>query len=75
MDVAQIVLEIIENHFNKFNKLDTMEQKALLRLIINKVSGNGDTVEVNLLTDNSSAFFNSILLPSGENSKWNINAF
>jgi hypothetical protein len=46
-----------------------MEQKALLRLIINKVSGNGDTVEVNLLTDNSSAFFNSILLPSGENSK------
>ena len=69
VDVVQIVLEIIENHFNKFNKLDTMEQKALLRLIINKVSGNGDTVEVNLLTDNSSAFFNSILLPSGENSK------
>ena len=69
VDVAQIVLEIIENHFNKFNKLDIMEQKALLRLIINKVSGNGDTVEVNLLTDNSSAFFNSILLPSGENSK------
>ena len=69
VDVSQIVLEIIENHFNKFNKLDIMEQKALLKLIINKVSGNGDTVEVNLLTDNSSVFFNSILLPSGENSK------
>ena len=69
VDVSQIVLEIIENHFNKFNKLDIMEQKALLKLIINKVLGNGDTVEVNLLTDNSSVFLNSILLPSGENSK------
>ena len=69
MDVAQIVLEIIENHFNKFSELDIMEQKALLTLIINNVSGNGDTVEVNLLTDNSSAFLKSTLLPTGEDSK------
>ena len=69
VDVSQIVLEIIENHFNKFNKLDIMEQKALLKLIINKVLGNGDIVEVNLLTDNSSVFLNSILLPTGEHRK------
>ena len=69
VDVAQIVLEIIENHFNKFSELDIMEQKALLTLIINNVSGNGDTVEVNLLTDNSSAFLKSTLLPTGEDRK------
>jgi site-specific DNA recombinase len=69
VDVAQIVLDIIENYFDKFRKLDIMDQKKLLRLIINNVFGNGSIVEVNLLTDNLSAFLKPALLPSGENSK------
>ena len=69
VDVAKIVLEIIESHFEQFDSLDLQEKKALLRLIINSATGNGDTVEFNLLTDKSSDFLKTNLLPLGEYSK------
>lgn len=69
VDIAKIVLNIIERHFEQFDTLDMLEKKALLRVIINSVKGNGDKVEVNLLTDKTSDFFNNTLLPSGEYSK------
>ena len=66
IDVSKIVLEIIEKHFEAFETLDIVEKKNLLRLIIDNVVGNGDTVEINLLSQSSNNFFDTTLLPIGE---------
>lgn len=66
IDVAKMVLDIMEKHFEQFDTMDIVEKKALLRLIINSAVGNGDTVEINLLTDDASAFFNTNLSPACE---------
>ena len=66
IDVSKIVLEIIEKHFEAFETLDIVEKKNLLRLIIDNVVGNGDTVEINLLSQSFNNFFDTTLLPIGE---------
>lgn len=69
IDTSKIVLEIIEKYFEAFDTLDIVEKKNLLRLIIDNVTGNGDTVEVNLLSQSSNEFFDTTLLPVGVYSK------
>lgn len=66
IDVSKIVLEIIEKYFEAFETLDIIEKKNLLRLIVDNVVGNGDTVEINLLSQSPDNFFNTTLLPIGE---------
>ena len=66
IDVSKIVLEIIEKHFEAFETLDIVEKKNLLRLIVDNVVGNGDTVEINLLSQSPNNFFNTTLLPACE---------
>lgn len=66
IDVSKIVLEIIEKYFVAFDTLDIVEKKNLLRLIVDNVVGNGDMVEINLLSQSPNNFFNNTLLPIGE---------
>ena len=75
IDVSKIVLEIIEKYFEAFETLDIVEKKNLLRLIVDNVVGNGDTVEINLLSQSPDNFFNTTLLPIGEYRKRNFNVF
>lgn len=66
IDVSKIVLEIIEKYFVAFDTLDIVEKKNLLRLIVDNVVGNGDMLEINLLSQSPNNFFNNTLLPIGE---------
>ena len=64
-------MDIIKNHLEQFDKLDILEKRNLLRLLIDSAYGNGDNVEVNLLntTNTESTFLNGNLFPIGENRK------
>ncbi len=66
IDVSKIVLEIIEKYFVAFDTLDIVEKKNLFRLIVDNVVGNGNMVEINLLSQSPNNFFNNTLLPIGE---------
>lgn len=69
-DTAKLVLDIIEKSFYQFELLDIVEKKSMLRLLIDKVYGNGDKIEVDLLTSNTKkAFFNNHMLPIDVDSK------
>ena len=66
IDVSKIVLEIIEKYFVALDTLDIVEKKNLFRLIVDNVVGNGNMVEINLLSQSPNNFFNNTLLPIGE---------
>lgn len=70
-DVAKIVMDIIKRHFEQFDKLDIIEKRNFLKLLIDSAFGNGENVEINLLntTNNESTFLKSNLFPVGEYSK------
>lgn len=74
-EIANIVLEIIEKHFTKFYDLDIIERRNLIKLLINKATGSGDNVEIDLLNTDNTSFFKTELLPAGEYSKRNLNVF
>ena len=59
IDVSKIVLEIIEKYFVAFDTLDIVEKKNLFRLIVDNVVGNGNMVEINLLSQSPNNFFNN----------------
>lgn len=46
---AELVLDIIQNCFDKFDSLDLKFKKDILRILIQDIRGNGDKIEVNLL--------------------------
>lgn len=46
---AELILDIIHNCFNNFDKLDLKLKKDILRIFIKDIYGNGDKVEVNIL--------------------------
>ena len=70
-EIVKVVIEIMEKHFSKFYDLDIIERRNLLKLLINKATGNGERIEIDLLNfgDGDSHFLNKNLLPIGENSK------
>ena len=68
-EIAKIVLEIIQNHFKKFDELDILEKRNLLKLLINKATGSGNDVEIDLLNTDNTSFLRTELLPTSENSK------
>ena len=49
---AKFVLDIIDNCFNVFEKLDLKYKKDLMNIFIESAYGNGDKVEINLLNTN-----------------------
>lgn len=49
---AKFVLDIIDNCFNVFEKLDLKYKKDLMNIFIENAYGNGDKVEINLLNTN-----------------------
>ncbi len=55
-EIAKIVLEIIKNHLKKFDELDILEQRNLLKILINKAAGSGNDVEIDLLNTNNTFF-------------------
>ena len=70
-ETARLVMEIMGNYFSKFYDLDIIERRNLLKLLINKATGSGERVEIDLLNsgDGNSSFFKEELLPAGEVSK------
>ena len=68
-DIAKIVMEIIQNHLKKFEKLDILGKRNLLKLLINKATGSGNDVEIDLLNTDNTSFFRTELLPTSMNSK------
>lgn len=68
-EIAKIVLEIIEKHFTKFYDLDIIERRNLIKLLINKATGSGDNVKIDLLNTDNTSFFKTELLPTGKYSK------
>lgn len=46
---AELILDIIDNCFNKFDELDLKFKKDILRILIQDIKGNGEKIEVNLL--------------------------
>ena len=79
---AELILDIINNCFNKFDKLDLKLKKDILRIFIKDIYGNGDKVEVNILNtkidestkklfsdmikENSSNYFPNVVNKTGE---------
>lgn len=47
--IASIVLNVMENYFEKFDELDLKSKKDILRILIEDMRGNGKEVEINLL--------------------------
>ena len=68
-EIAKIVMEIIENHFKKFEELDILEQRNLLKLLINKATGSGNDVEIDLLNTDNTSFLRTSMLPTSEHRK------
>ena len=61
---SQLVLDIIDNYLNIFDKLDIKLKKDILKILIKDVKGNGENITVNLLNTNideekKSLFFDS----------------
>lgn len=57
IDTAKLILDVIQNHFKKFDTLDIIEKRELLKLIIDSAVGEGDTVTINLLNSEANRFF------------------
>ena len=68
-EIAKIVMEIIENHFKRFEELDILEQRNLLKLLINKATGSGNDVEIDLLNTDNTSFLRTSMLPTSEHRK------
>ena len=68
-EIAKIVMEIIQNHLKKFDELDILEQRSFLKLLINKATGSGNDVEIDLLNTDNTSFLRTELLPTSVNSK------
>lgn len=51
-DIATMVLDIMGNYINVFEELDIAKQRALLKLLIENMTGNGNKVVIDLLNTN-----------------------
>lgn len=63
-ETAKYMLDIIDNHFNNFEKLDILEQRDLIKLLIKDVITDGENLTINLLGSSTNN-----LLPIGEDCK------
>lgn len=52
-DTVKLILDIVEHHFNIFESLDVLEKRALLRILVESVYGNGEKAVLNLLNSNA----------------------
>lgn len=68
-EIAKIVMEIIQDHFKKFEELDILKQRNFLKLLINKATGSGNDVEIDLLNTDNTSFLRTGVLPTRVNSK------
>ena len=68
-EIAKIVLEITQNYLKKFDELDILGKRNLLKLLINKATGNGNDVEIDLFNTDNTSFLRTELLPTSVNSK------
>ena len=68
-EIAKIVIEITQNYLKKFDELDILGKRNLLKLIINKATGSGNDVEIDLLNTDNTSFLRTELLPISANSK------
>jgi len=48
-NTAKLVLDVINNYFTIFNSFDLKSKRDLMKLLIESVDGNGDTITVNIL--------------------------
>lgn len=63
-ETANYIFNIIDNNFSIFEKLDVLEQRDLIKLLVESVITDGENITINLLGSNSNN-----LSPTGEYSK------
>ena len=56
----EIVIDILDNYFNNFDKLDLIEKRNLVKLVVESAYSNGDNLTINLIGAD---------FPSGDNCK------
>lgn len=59
-ETAKYILHIIDNHFDNFEKLDVLEQRDLIKLLVDSVVTDGENLTINLFGVN-----NNDSLPTG----------
>ena len=77
-EVAKLVLDVIENYFESFGKMDLLTKRELLKIFIESATWDDESeiVEVNLLNTECDYFFLDTLFPTGTHrqchsfSKW-----
>lgn len=69
---AELICDIIENCFDKFDSLDLKFKKDILRILIQDIRGNGDKIEVDILNtkieENTKRLFSDIVKESNSKS-------
>ena len=68
---AKIVLETINTYFSKFDELDLLSKRTLVKLLITSAYSDGENLILNLLGTRDTV--KNLKFPSGDNSKWNSN--
>ena len=66
-EVAKLVLDVIENYFESFGKMDLLTKRELLKIFIESATWDDESeiVEVNLLNTECDYFFLDTLFPTG----------
>lgn len=64
---ANIVLDIINTYFNRFDELDLLSKRTLVKLLITSAYSDGENLILNLLGTRDTV--KNLKLPSGDNSK------
>ena len=75
IDSAKLVMNIFDTYFQKFDSLDLITKRSLIRLIIQSVECKNDNIIINFMGASPEKTENKILCLCTTDSKRNINAF
>ena len=64
---AKIVLDIIDSYFNRFDELDLLQKRTLIKLVISSAYSDGENLILNLTGTRESAKMTEF--PLGDNCK------
>lgn len=64
---AKVVLNILDNYFGRFEELDLISKRTLVRLLVSSAYSDGENLVVNLIGTNDTV--KEFDFPCGEDSK------